>query len=76
MALTAALRIEEPRLRIGEHDALTALRAVNGQPVIAARARLRFGPGRFLHIFALARTDAWPAVFARMRAISDGIEPK
>ena len=46
MTLTAALRIEEPRLRIAEPDALTALRAVNGQPVIAARARLRFGPGR------------------------------
>jgi metal-sulfur cluster biosynthetic enzyme/ribosomal protein L22 len=46
MTFTAGLRIEEPRLRIAEHDALTALRAVNGQPVIAARARLRFGPGR------------------------------
>jgi metal-sulfur cluster biosynthetic enzyme len=40
------LRIEEPRLRIAEPDAVTALRAVSGQPVIAARARLRFGPGR------------------------------
>jgi metal-sulfur cluster biosynthetic enzyme/ribosomal protein L22 len=46
MTLTAALRIEEPRLRIAEPDAVTALRAVSGQPVIAARARLRFGPGR------------------------------
>jgi len=44
--MTAALRIEEPRLRIAEPDAVTALRAVSGQPVIAARARLRFGPGR------------------------------
>jgi metal-sulfur cluster biosynthetic enzyme len=46
MTFTAGLRVEEPRLRIAEPDALTALRAVNGQPVIAARARLRFGPGR------------------------------
>ena len=46
MTFTAALRVEEPRLRIAEPDALTALRAVNGQPAIAARARLRFGPGR------------------------------
>jgi metal-sulfur cluster biosynthetic enzyme/ribosomal protein L22 len=46
MTLTAALRIEEPRLRIAQPDAVTALRAVNGQPVVAARARLRFGPGR------------------------------
>ena len=46
MTLTAALRIEEPRLRIATRDALTALHAVNGQPVITARATLRFGPGR------------------------------
>ena len=46
MTFTAGLRVEEPRLRIAEPDALTALRAVNGQPAIAARARLRFGPGR------------------------------
>jgi metal-sulfur cluster biosynthetic enzyme/ribosomal protein L22 len=46
MMFTAGLRVEEPRLRIATRDALTARRAVNGQPVIAARARLRFGPGR------------------------------
>jgi metal-sulfur cluster biosynthetic enzyme len=46
MTFTAGLRIEEPRLRIAQPDAVTALRAVSGQPVIAARARLRFGPGR------------------------------
>jgi len=46
MTFTAGLRVEEPRLRIAERDAVTALRAVGGQPVIAARARLRFGPGR------------------------------
>jgi metal-sulfur cluster biosynthetic enzyme len=46
MTFTAGLRIEEPRLRIAEFDAVTAVRAVSGQPVIAARARLRFGPGR------------------------------
>jgi hypothetical protein len=37
---------------------------------------MRFGPGRFLHVFGLARTDAWPALFTRMRAVRDGIEPK
>jgi metal-sulfur cluster biosynthetic enzyme len=46
MTFTAGLRVEEPRLRIAEPDALTALRAVDGQPAVAARARLRFGPGR------------------------------
>lgn len=42
----AGLRIDEPRMRIAEHDAVFALRAVLGQPVVSARARLRFGPGR------------------------------
>jgi len=42
----AGLHIDEPQLRIAEHDAVTALRAVVGQPVVSARARLRFGPGR------------------------------
>jgi hypothetical protein len=37
---------------------------------------LRFGPGRFLHIFGLARTEAWQSVFMRMRTLRDGIEPK
>jgi hypothetical protein len=37
---------------------------------------LRFGPGRFLHIFGLARTDVWQSVFMRMRTLRDGIEPK
>jgi metal-sulfur cluster biosynthetic enzyme len=46
MTLAAGLHIDEPRLRITEHDALTALDAIVGQPVISARARLRFGPGR------------------------------
>jgi hypothetical protein len=37
---------------------------------------LRFGPGRFMHIFGLARTEVWQSVFTRMRALRDGIEPK
>jgi hypothetical protein len=37
---------------------------------------LRFGPGRFLHVFGLARTEVWQGVFMRMRTIRDGIEPK
>jgi metal-sulfur cluster biosynthetic enzyme len=46
MTLTAEWHIEEPQLRITETDGQAALRAVTGQPVIPARARLRFGPGR------------------------------
>ena len=45
-AFAAALTIEEPSLRLVDSDGRTALRAVIGQPVIPARARLRFGPGR------------------------------
>jgi metal-sulfur cluster biosynthetic enzyme/ribosomal protein L22 len=44
--LAAEWHIEEPQLRVTETDGRAALRAVTGQPVIAARTRLRFGPGR------------------------------
>jgi metal-sulfur cluster biosynthetic enzyme/ribosomal protein L22 len=44
--LTAEWRIDEPRLRVTEGDARAALRAIAGRPVVSARARLRFGPGR------------------------------
>jgi len=44
--LAAELHTDEPRLRVTEGDARTALRAVVGRPVVSARARLRFGPGR------------------------------
>ena len=46
MTLAVELRIDEPQLRIAESDAVTALRTIVGKPVVAARARLRFGPGR------------------------------
>ncbi len=46
MTLAAHWRIEEPQLRITETDGRAALAAITGQPVIPARARLRFGPGR------------------------------
>jgi metal-sulfur cluster biosynthetic enzyme len=44
--LAAEWHIDEPRLRVTEGDARAALRAVAGRPVVSARARLRFGPGR------------------------------
>jgi metal-sulfur cluster biosynthetic enzyme/ribosomal protein L22 len=44
--LAAEWHVEEQQLRVTEHDGRTALAAVIGRPVIAARARLRFGPGR------------------------------
>src|SRR5580658_4151630 len=53
MTLAARWHIEEPQLRITETDGRAALAAITGQPVIPARARLRFGPGRTCE--ALAR---------------------
>jgi len=44
--LAAEWHVDEPQLRVSERDGRTALAAVVGQPVIPARARLRFGPGR------------------------------
>ena len=46
MTLAAQWQIEEPRLRLTQTDGQAALRAITGLPVIPARARLRFGPGR------------------------------
>ncbi len=46
MTLTAEWLVEEPQLRITQTDGQAALRAITGLPVIPARARLRFGPGR------------------------------
>jgi metal-sulfur cluster biosynthetic enzyme/ribosomal protein L22 len=46
MTLAAQWQIEEPQLRITQTDGQAALRAITGLPVIPARARLRFGPGR------------------------------
>src|SRR5712692_2401189 len=43
--LAAELHIDEPNLRVAESDGRAALGAIIGKPVIAARARLRFGPG-------------------------------
>ena len=52
MTLAAEWHIDEPQLRVAESDARAALRAVIGKPVISARARLRFGPGRTCELVA------------------------
>jgi metal-sulfur cluster biosynthetic enzyme len=46
MTFSGELRLEEPQLRIAEGDAGAALGAIVGKPVVVARTRLRFGPGR------------------------------
>jgi metal-sulfur cluster biosynthetic enzyme len=44
--LAAELRIDEESVRLAEPDGQAALGAVLGLDAVAARARLRFGPGR------------------------------
>ena len=44
--LSAELRVDQEQVRLSEPDGRTALGAVLGLDAVAARARLRFGPGR------------------------------
>ena len=44
--LAAELRVDEEQVRLAEPDGRTALGTVLGLDAVAARARLRFGPGR------------------------------
>jgi hypothetical protein len=37
---------------------------------------LRFGGGGFMQMIGIARAEAWPDVFNRMRAVRDSIDPK
>jgi metal-sulfur cluster biosynthetic enzyme len=45
-SLAAELRVDEEQVRLAEPDGRTALGVVLGLDAVAARARLRFGPGR------------------------------
>jgi metal-sulfur cluster biosynthetic enzyme len=45
-SLAAELRVDEEQVRLAEPDGRTALGTVLGLDAVAARARLRFGPGR------------------------------
>jgi metal-sulfur cluster biosynthetic enzyme/ribosomal protein L22 len=44
--LSGDLTTVAPQLRLADSEAMTALATVVGEPVLHARARLRFGPGR------------------------------
>jgi metal-sulfur cluster biosynthetic enzyme/ribosomal protein L22 len=68
--LAAEWHVDEPQLRVTESDARSALRAVAGQPVIPARARLRFGPGRTCEAIARLLDRAI------VRAESAGLDPR
>jgi metal-sulfur cluster biosynthetic enzyme/ribosomal protein L22 len=68
--LAAEWHVDEPQLRVAEGDARAALRAVTGQPVIPARARLRFGPGRTCEAIARLLDRAI------VRAEAAGLDPR
>ena len=68
--LAAEWHVDEPQLRVTEGDALVALHAVTGQPVIPARARLRFGPGRTCEAIARLLDRAI------VRAEAAGLDPR
>jgi metal-sulfur cluster biosynthetic enzyme/ribosomal protein L22 len=68
--LAAEWHVDEPQLRVTEGDARAALRAVTGQPVIPARARLRFGPGRTCEAIARLLDRAI------VRAEAAGLDPR
>jgi metal-sulfur cluster biosynthetic enzyme/ribosomal protein L22 len=68
--LAAEWRVDEPQLRVTEGDARAALRAVTGKPVIPARARLRFGPGRTCEAIARLLDRAI------VRAEAAGLDPR
>ena len=68
--LAAKWHVDEPQLRVTESDARAALRAVTGKPVIPARARLRFGPGRTCEAIARLLDRAI------VRAESAGLDPQ
>ena len=68
--LAAEWHVDEPQLRVTESDARAALRAVAGKPVIPARARLRFGPGRTCEAIARLLDRAI------VRAESAGLNPR
>ena len=68
--LAAEWHVDEPQLRVTEGDARAALRAVTGQPVIPARARLRFGPGRTCEAIARLLDGAI------VRAEAAGLDPR
>ena len=37
---------------------------------------IRFGPGRYLHMYGAGPRDGWGPMFTRMRTVRDGIDPK
>jgi metal-sulfur cluster biosynthetic enzyme len=68
--LAAEWHVDEPQLRVTESDARAALGAVTGRPVISARARLGFGPGRTCEAIARLLDRAI------VRAEAAGLDPR
>jgi len=56
------------------YESVAEARDIKSNAEIMVAQWLRFGHAGHLRILGMARKDAWPAVFSRIRAIRDGIE--
>ena len=66
-------------LRIGGHqghELMIEAKEEKSNSDVTAVQWLRFGSTGYLHMFGLARKEAWAGVFPRMRAVRDSIESK
>jgi hypothetical protein len=58
------------------HELLVEAKDANSDTDVTAVQWLRFGTGSILRMVAIARKDAWPALYPRFRQVRDGIGPK
>jgi metal-sulfur cluster biosynthetic enzyme/ribosomal protein L22 len=69
LAGSTEIVVRKDQLRIAEPEATAALERVSGEPAVAARARLRFGPGRTCEPLARVLDEAL------VRARESGLDP-
>jgi hypothetical protein len=72
-----AVTVAEP-MRIGGSQGFeirAQARGPDGNPVVLVQW-VRFGSGGYLRMIGVSRTENWDALFARFRALRDGIEMK
>jgi metal-sulfur cluster biosynthetic enzyme/ribosomal protein L22 len=69
LAGSTEIVVRKDQLRIAEPEATAALERVAGEPAVAARARLRFGPGRTCEPLARVLDEAL------VRAQESGLDP-
>jgi hypothetical protein len=64
-------------LRIGGqvgHEIVAEAKDIKTNTEVMVAQWLRFGSNGHLRVLGMARKDAWPEVFARLRAVRDGID--